>query len=158
MHTLGAISMTLDNTTQRVCTDHLTQAGCKWSPSHPSWLDRSDNVWWRVQIMNSTLCSFLSPLCHFPSLWSRQCPQHLCVVYSVHQMFFPKIKRPKLIKTEGKLLNHEEYFLMVLNPLLAVWETHYLSDRDRRYIRNFVALLPAYTASHPTRYFSFSPH
>jgi hypothetical protein len=150
--------MSLDNTTQRACTDHLPQAGCKLSPSHPSWFDRTDNVWCRVQIMNSTLCRFFSPLCNFPSLWSRHCSQHLWIMYSVYQMFFPKSKRPKLIKTTGKILNHEEYFLMVLNSLLTLWKTCYLCDRDRRYIRNFVKLLPPYTTSHSVRYFSFSPH
>jgi hypothetical protein len=149
--------MTLDNTTLRVCTDHLPQAGCKLSPSHPSWFDRTD-VWCRVQIMNSTLCRFFSPLCNFSSFWSRHCSRHLCIVYSVYQMFFPKSKRLKLVKTTGKILNHEEYFLMVLNSLLTLWETRYLCDRDRRYIRNLVKLLPRYTTSHSVRYFSYSPH
>jgi hypothetical protein len=118
----------------------------------------------RIILVKSTnyefhVMQFLRPVCHFPSVSSRQCHQHLCIVYSAHQIFFPKSKRPVIIKSLGKILDHEEFFLVVLYPLLTSWETRCLpEERCRRCIRNFVKLLPAYAPSPSVRYFSYSPH
>jgi hypothetical protein len=45
-------------------------------PSHPPWLDHSNYVWRRVQIMKLLIMQFSLASCHFISFWSKYSPQH----------------------------------------------------------------------------------
>jgi hypothetical protein len=45
-------------------------------PPYPPQLDNSNYTWWRVQIISSSLCSFLHPPRHSIPLWSKYSPQN----------------------------------------------------------------------------------
>jgi hypothetical protein len=50
-------------------------------PSHPPWLDHSNYIWRRVQVMKLLITQF-SPTSHnFISLWSKYSPQHTVLRY-----------------------------------------------------------------------------
>jgi hypothetical protein len=50
-------------------------------PSHPPWLDHSNYIWRRVQLMTSSLCNFLafffkiSPVSYWPCSWLTLSPR-----------------------------------------------------------------------------------
>jgi hypothetical protein len=45
-------------------------------PSHPTWLDHSNYIWKRAQVMKLLIMQFSLTSCHFISLQSRYSPQH----------------------------------------------------------------------------------
>jgi hypothetical protein len=44
-----------------ICISYLFHACYMPHPSHPPWFDHPNNIWWSVQVWNSSFCSLLQP-------------------------------------------------------------------------------------------------
>jgi hypothetical protein len=62
-------------------------------PSDPSWLDRSNYTWRRVQVMKLFIMQLSPTSCHLISLWSKYSSQHPGFKYP-QSVFLPYCQRP----------------------------------------------------------------
>jgi hypothetical protein len=57
-------------------------------PSHPPWINHSNYITWRIQVMKLLILQFSPTSYHLISLWSKYSPQ--CPLFKYPQfMFFP---------------------------------------------------------------------
>jgi hypothetical protein len=83
--------------------------------SHPPWLDHSNYIWWRVQIMKFIIVQFSPAFYCFIPLWSEYSPQHL------QSVFLPKCQRPSFAPIQNYMQNYSfEYYSFSF--LASRWE------------------------------------
>jgi hypothetical protein len=59
------------------CNNFSTPHACYMNcTSHSSWLDHTNNIWYRVQVMKLLIMQSSSDFCHFHPLRSKYSPQH----------------------------------------------------------------------------------
>jgi hypothetical protein len=79
-----------------VCTSPLLHMCYMFHPSHPSWFDSLNNIWWGVQIIKlSVMQSFPLP-CYLVPLRLKYLPQHPIFEHP-QSTFLPQCERPSLI-------------------------------------------------------------
>jgi hypothetical protein len=75
--------------TQKVCMLFSLPHACPMSrPSHPSWLDHPNNIWWSVQFIKLLIMQSSSASRHFILLKYKYSPQHP-VLRHPESMLFP---------------------------------------------------------------------
>jgi hypothetical protein len=119
-----------------ICISHLPHACCMAFSSHPPCNDHPNNIWWRVQIMKLSFCSFLQP----PIVLSLLGPNILCrnlslcyLEVAVEQIFWPDTCGFCDISTlihyrysyAGLIILHmwQVYFFMILNKVFSTFKT-----------------------------------
>jgi hypothetical protein len=59
-----------------ICISVFSHACYMPCPSHPTWLDHSNYVWWGVQVMKLLIMQFSPLSCHFVPVRTKYSPQH----------------------------------------------------------------------------------